>query len=252
MSEEYNQSSYEADKLLQPDGSVKTRDGEEVLPPDEKRAEYYKLASPQADKLLKPDGSVKTRDTGSGGKGEKGDKGDKGEQGVAPYYKATSGGMTALATHLIAGTNPELKDGDLLVIDIQGNTNKSGNTTIRYNEENYNLITSRYFNTFVNCRDIPQYAVYLVQARINSTSGNTANPAFVIVDRELIPHTHGFISNNGTLNELKNDWNGCRLAIYNNQDSKLYAGSNLPLPVSMGGTGYNNLEDLAQALSAFM
>ena len=61
---------FKADKLLEPDGSVITRGGEIVLPPNEERAMQYISMSPEADKLLQMDGSIKTRSElgGTGGK----------------------------------------------------------------------------------------------------------------------------------------------------------------------------------------
>lgn len=57
----YSQTSAQADKLLQPDGSIVTRNGETVSPPNSQGIMQYAAMSPEADKLLQPDGSIVTR-----------------------------------------------------------------------------------------------------------------------------------------------------------------------------------------------
>jgi hypothetical protein len=64
----YGKTSPFANKLLMPDGSVRTFGGDEVLPADEGRARQYGLAAPLANKVLNPDGSVSaTLSAGGGG-----------------------------------------------------------------------------------------------------------------------------------------------------------------------------------------
>ncbi len=67
----YNYMSPQADKLLQPDGSITTMAGVVVSPPSQSRAEMYNSMSPMAAKWLLPDGTIvselPTMGGGSGG-----------------------------------------------------------------------------------------------------------------------------------------------------------------------------------------
>lgn len=66
MSNEYENTSPKADKLLQPDGSIVTSSGFLVAPPDEERAKVYASMSPQAVKKLLSDGSIDDSNEGGG------------------------------------------------------------------------------------------------------------------------------------------------------------------------------------------
>jgi hypothetical protein len=68
----YEKYSPEADKLLQPDGSIITRSGALVEPASAGGAELYGRYTPQVDKLLQPDGTVLTRSEIGGGSGSGG------------------------------------------------------------------------------------------------------------------------------------------------------------------------------------
>lgn len=67
MDTRYELQHTEADKLLQPDGSIVTRSGALVAGADVARAAIYNRHSPKADKLLQPDGTVLTRSQINGG-----------------------------------------------------------------------------------------------------------------------------------------------------------------------------------------
>lgn len=65
----YNASQPMADKVLNPDGSLSTINGEEIQPASPLRARQYELSSPIAAKWLLPDGTITDVSPSSGGSG---------------------------------------------------------------------------------------------------------------------------------------------------------------------------------------
>jgi len=71
--EKYELGGPRANKYLQPDGSITTKSGTVILPPDLERAKKYELAGARVNKWLMPDGSITTDPGGGGGVGEETD-----------------------------------------------------------------------------------------------------------------------------------------------------------------------------------
>ena len=116
MSEQYERMQAEADKLLQPDGSVVTRSGEIVTAANEAGAKQYEAMMAQADKLLQPDGSTKIRsEIGGGGGGS--------SENAANVYELTTENASISTPFDIA----TLKVGDMFF-------NTSGTKYIRYGD----------------------------------------------------------------------------------------------------------------------
>lgn len=114
----YDAATARADKLLEPDGSVKTQAGTTVLGPDAGRAATYSQASWRADKWLEPNGSVVT----AGGSGTSTPPG--GASGQIQYNSsgafAGAAGLQTDGNNLGIGAAPTVP---LTIVDTSGDVN---------------------------------------------------------------------------------------------------------------------------------
>lgn len=96
----YTAAASRADKLLEPDGSIKTMSGTVVSGPSASGAAAYANATARADKLLEPDGSVITASTGGGGSTSPG--------GAAWQIQYNNGGVFGGSPTLTTDSNGDL------------------------------------------------------------------------------------------------------------------------------------------------
>lgn len=195
----YTAATARADKLLEPDGSVKTASGTAVSGPSASGAAAYSAATARADKLLEPDGSIVT--SGAGGTSTP----PGGATGQLQYNNAGAfGGTTNITTdgtNLTFGVANAQLIGNIAATNVQlaGSTLQlSGSTFI-------SCKIGAYFNMYINGTSVNNGGVGIGKpsgAPVVAANGNCLDIG------NGVAATAGANQSSGQMGHTGNFWNG--------------------------------------------